>query len=88
MFSVEYRDQVRDYVLELADTDKRVTAGAVVALQSYSALISNLRCFRLRWLLSEGRTGLALVKAGRTQNTRIIPLQAEILATLQGFDRR
>jgi hypothetical protein len=30
MFSVEYRDQVRDYVLELADTDKRVTAGAVV----------------------------------------------------------
>jgi hypothetical protein len=30
MFSEEYRDQVRDYVLELADTDKRVTAGAVV----------------------------------------------------------
>ena len=30
MFSVNYRDQVRDYILELADTDKRVTAGAVV----------------------------------------------------------
>lgn len=30
MFSVNYRDQVRDYVLGLADKDERVTAGAVV----------------------------------------------------------
>lgn len=30
MFSVDYRDQVRDFILDLANTDERVTAGAVV----------------------------------------------------------
>ena len=30
MFSIQYRDQVRDYVLHLAETDGRVVAGAVV----------------------------------------------------------
>ena len=30
MFSVSYRDQVHDYILDLANKDKRITAGAVV----------------------------------------------------------
>ena len=30
MFSIEDRNRIRDYVLQLADSDKRVTAGAVV----------------------------------------------------------
>ena len=30
MFSVNFRDRVRDYVLQLADSDERVVAGAVV----------------------------------------------------------
>ena len=30
LFSVSYRDRIRDYVLELASSDKRIVAGAVV----------------------------------------------------------
>ncbi len=30
MFSIQYRDQIRDFVLQTAATDSRIVAGAVV----------------------------------------------------------